>query len=223
MPHRFVWNSIKWGVKTGIGRFNRFLMYRVFSLKDTPHRIALGVAIGMFIAWTPTIPFQMILTVALSALFRANKFVGLPFVWVTNPVTLIPIYGPNYVIGCWILGGDYTWGRFMHAMSKSMDFSMGFFELTKTWWEATLSIFAPLWIGSILMGLIVGSVSYGLIFYGVVNFRKVYHHIHDGHAKAPPAETGAQIPADVSPPPGLEGQQRPAPEKPEDVQEQRNS
>ena len=36
MPIRFVINRIK-----------RFFIYRVFSLNDTPHRIALGVAAGI--------------------------------------------------------------------------------------------------------------------------------------------------------------------------------
>ena len=87
-----------------LGRIERFLIYRVMSLDDTPHRLALGVAIGIFVTWTPTIGLQMVITFLLSALFRANKFVGVPFVWISNPLTIVPIYGPNYLVGCWLLG-----------------------------------------------------------------------------------------------------------------------
>ena len=85
-------------------KIERFLVYRVLSINDSPHRIALSVAIGIFITWTPTIGLQMMLTIALCFLLRANKLVGVPFVWISNPLTIVPIYAPNYFVGCWILG-----------------------------------------------------------------------------------------------------------------------
>ncbi|MFP4356535.1 MAG: DUF2062 domain-containing protein [Phycisphaerae bacterium] len=169
MPHRLIWD-----------KFKRFLVYRVLSLDDTPHRIALGVAIGMFVAWTPTIPFQMALTVALSALLGANKFVGLPFVWISNPLTILPIYGPNYLIGCWLLPGEQKWSKFTEAMAGAMNFGQGFWSTLHSWWSATMAIFLPLWLGSIIMGLLVGCLSYVLIYWGVIRFRRIFHHFHDG-------------------------------------------
>ena len=47
-------------------RLKTFFIYRVLHVDDTPHRIALGVAAGIFIAWTPTIGFQMLLTILLA-------------------------------------------------------------------------------------------------------------------------------------------------------------
>ncbi|HKI70697.1 MAG TPA: DUF2062 domain-containing protein, partial [Verrucomicrobiae bacterium] len=88
-------------------RIERFFVYRVLHVDDTPHRIALGVAVGIFVAWTPTVGFQMILTIILATLLRANKLVGIPFVWISNPFTLGVIYYPNYLLGKFILQGDY--------------------------------------------------------------------------------------------------------------------
>ena len=84
MPYRYVWQRLK-----------DFIVHKVLRLDDTPHRIALGVAIGFFVTWTPTIGIQMILVVALATLLKANKLVGVPFVWISNPFTIVPIYGPN--------------------------------------------------------------------------------------------------------------------------------
>ena len=70
----------------------RFIVHRVLHADDTPHRIALGVAAGLFIGLTPTVGFQMVLAVALAAALRANKVVCIPMVWITNPFTIIPIY-----------------------------------------------------------------------------------------------------------------------------------
>ena len=95
MPHRFAWKRLK-----------NFFVHRVLHVDDTPHRIALGVAIGVFVAWTPTIGFQMPLTVALAWLLGANKLFSVPFVWISNPLTFVPIYMPNYLVGRWILGSD---------------------------------------------------------------------------------------------------------------------
>jgi len=47
-------------------RLKRFLVHNVLHVDDTPHRIALGVAIAIFVTWTPTIGFQMLLTIALA-------------------------------------------------------------------------------------------------------------------------------------------------------------
>ena len=74
MPDKFVWK-----------RMASFFVHRVLHVPDTPHRIALGVAIGIFVAWTPTIRFQMVLTVVLAWLLGANKSVGVPFVWISCP------------------------------------------------------------------------------------------------------------------------------------------
>ena len=92
MPHRFFY-----------GRLKRWFIYRVLHVDDTPHRIALGVAVGIFVCWLPCMPVQMILTVALSTLVGANKFVGVPFVWISNPLTIFPVYWPSWMLGKWIL------------------------------------------------------------------------------------------------------------------------
>jgi len=56
------------------------------------YSLAGGLALGLFVAFTPTIPFQMLLA-ALGALFLS---VNLPMAvlacWVTNPLTALPIY-----------------------------------------------------------------------------------------------------------------------------------
>ncbi len=153
-------------------RVKKFFVYRVLSLDDTPHRIALGVAIGIFVTWTPTIGLQMALTIALSLLLRANKFVGVPFVWLSNPFTLVPVYGPNYMVGSWILGGNYTWSTFTNAIAEATACEGGWWATTCAWLNATMSIFAPLWLGSIIVGLALALISYPAIYWGVVAYRR---------------------------------------------------
>lgn len=160
MPVRYVLN-----------RLRRFFVYRVLSLDDTPHRIALGVAIGIFVTWTPTIGFQMILTVALAWLLRANKLVGVPFVWISNPFTLVPIYGPNFLLGSWLLGGQYTWRQFDRAFHQAMAFHGVWYERVQAWWHAIWPIFMPLWLGSFLVGILLAILAYVLVYRAVLLFR----------------------------------------------------
>ena len=170
MPGRFAWRKLK-----------TFVVRRILALDDTPHRIALGVALGMFVTWTPTIGLQMIILLALAALFRANKFVGLPLVWISNPVTIVPIYGPSYLLGMWLMGGHYRWGHFTKAVREGMRFQGGWLESVAAWWHAFESIFFPLWLGSLIVATAVGAMSYLLTYWGVVRFRRFLHrheHIH---------------------------------------------
>jgi uncharacterized protein (DUF2062 family) len=84
---------------TALDRLKRFLKFRVLHVNDSLHRIAMGVALGLFIAWTPALGFHIFLVLGLAVLLRANKFVALVFIWVNNPFTLIAIYYPNYLLG----------------------------------------------------------------------------------------------------------------------------
>jgi uncharacterized protein (DUF2062 family) len=90
-----------------------FLMHTVLHTDDPPRRLALGAAIGIFVAFTPTFGFQMVLVVFIAWLLRANKAVGLPIVWISNPATMGFIYYVCYMIGCLLLGREPIWQEFM--------------------------------------------------------------------------------------------------------------
>ncbi len=192
MPLSFIAKTIK-----------NFFIYRVFHVDDTPHRIALGVAIGMFVTWTPTIGFQMALVVALSWLLGGNKLVGVPFVWISNPLTLWPIYYPGYAIGRFILGGEWPEPDFIKAIAMNGSF----LQRIETWWRETYHVLAPLWLGSILLGLAIGAVSYVAIYYTVIEYRKAvkyihqhHHHKHPAEPQPTPAEPNEQAPQNQSAP-----------------------
>jgi uncharacterized protein len=62
--------------------------------------IAAAVAIGLFFAWAPT-PTQMAFAAAAAIYFRANLLVSVATVWVTNPVTMPPLFYFAYRVGLW--------------------------------------------------------------------------------------------------------------------------
>jgi len=85
-------------------QIRHFVFHSILHADDPPHRLALGIAIGTFVTFTPTVGLQMMIVVFLAWLFRANKVVGLPIVWISNPVTIMPIFYTCYRLGRAILG-----------------------------------------------------------------------------------------------------------------------
>lgn len=62
-----------------------------------------GVTVGLFCAFVP-IPMQMILAAIVSIWLRTNLPVSVALVWITNPITIPPIFFFCYKLGAWILG-----------------------------------------------------------------------------------------------------------------------
>lgn len=76
--------------------------HKVVTLHDSPHRIALGSAIGVFIGWLPLVG-QMVLSMLFAKIFRANVLASIPWAWITNPVTTVPFYFAHYELALMIL------------------------------------------------------------------------------------------------------------------------
>ena len=164
-----------------IGSAERFLLFRVLHADDTPQRLALGIALGIGVAFTPTIGVQMILVVLLATIFRANARVGIPFVFISNPFTLVPVYLPSYWLGHHIL--DLFFSRpqlnleqarkVLCALDRPLDAISSLFTL-EFWCEIGrlfLQISAELWVGSLVVSLFMGTISYILAFKLIVWLR----------------------------------------------------
>ncbi len=65
--------------------------------------VSFGVAIGLFFCYWP-VPVQMLLALLAAVTIRANLPISVLGVWVTNPLTVVPMYAPAYLFGAWLLG-----------------------------------------------------------------------------------------------------------------------
>ena len=102
-------------------------------------------AIGLFAAFMP-IPFQMVLAAALAILWRANLPVSVVLVWITNPVTMPPIFYFAYKVGAIILRTP------PHAFN---------FEPSWQWLSNKIDIiWEPLLLGSLVCGIISAIIGY---------------------------------------------------------------
>jgi uncharacterized protein len=81
----------------------RYCYLRFRRLKGNPQKIALGMALGVFIGITPTIPLHTVLALAFSYLFGISSVAAVMGVWISNPITIPPLYYGSFVIGKKIL------------------------------------------------------------------------------------------------------------------------
>lgn len=98
-----------------------------------------AVSVGLFVALLP-VPFQMIIAALLALLFRVNLIVSLIMVWISNPLTMGPIFYFTYLVGAWIL------------QTPVQDLE---FEFTAQWFLDEIElIWQPLLLGSLVAGVI---------------------------------------------------------------------
>ncbi|MCW8831681.1 MAG: DUF2062 domain-containing protein [Gammaproteobacteria bacterium] len=101
--------------------------------------------VGLFFARWP-VPFQMLLAAAGAILLRTNLPMSIGLVWITNPITMPPMFYFAYVVGTWVVG------------APEMAFSV---ELSMEWLMNELSlIWKPFLTGCLILGIISSAAGY---------------------------------------------------------------
>jgi uncharacterized protein (DUF2062 family) len=104
-----------------------------------------AVAIGLFCAWMP-IPFQMVLAATLAIIFSANQPFAVALVWLSNPLTMPPLFYGAYKLGAAILG------------IPLIEFN---FELSFSWIiDVFETIAGPLLLGSFILAFTSSIIGY---------------------------------------------------------------
>jgi len=101
--------------------------------------------IGLFFAFWP-VPFQMFLAAAAAIPLRVNLPLSIATVWITNPITMPPIFYLAYLVGSTVLGTSMTAFEF---------------ELSWAWLMQSLTTIGP----AFLLGCAICSVVAGLVGY----------------------------------------------------------
>jgi uncharacterized protein (DUF2062 family) len=105
-------------------------------------------AVGLFWAFVP-IPFQMIGAAATAIAARVNLPISVALVWITNPITIPPMFYSTYLVGAWLL----------NVPPQNLEF-----ELSIEWMAEYLSgIWQPLLLGSLLCGIVASILGYIII------------------------------------------------------------
>jgi len=90
--------------KGGWTRAVSYVMHRLRRLPDPPHRIARGVAAGVFVCFTPFFGLHFLLAAVLSFLMQGNILASLLATFVGNPLTFPFIATISLEMGSWMMG-----------------------------------------------------------------------------------------------------------------------
>ena len=88
--------------------------------------VSLAFAVGFWAMYTPPLPFQMVIAAVLAIYFNANLPISVALVWITNPVTWLPMYYTAYKVGAFALGqGSFEFEQFSQLFSIQKVLELG--------------------------------------------------------------------------------------------------
>jgi uncharacterized protein (DUF2062 family) len=88
--------------------------------------VANAFACGLFAMYTPPLPWQMIIAAILAIYFNANLPIAVALVWITNPITWIPMYYFAYWVGALLMGKEtFTFLTFSQLFSFETAWELG--------------------------------------------------------------------------------------------------
>jgi uncharacterized protein (DUF2062 family) len=114
------------------------------------HSASGAFGIGLFFAFWP-VPFQMWLSAFAAIPLRVNLPLSIATVWLTNPLTMPPIFYGAYKVGAWVLGTDVR------------EFE---FQLSWEWLMGSVKTIGP----AFLLGCMICSVVFGSLGYATMSF-----------------------------------------------------
>lgn len=134
------------------------IFIKALKLNNTPHEIALGVSIGVFIAILPLYGLHTLLVIIFAMMIPyANKIAILLGTNISLPPTVPCITWSGYEIGRFILNKKYP------------PFSIAYF--TKINLRVIKDLYFPLFIGSFILGIICAIIFYFIALFIVKKIR----------------------------------------------------
>lgn len=107
--------------------------------------VAKAFAVGLFFMMIP-VPFQMALAAGVAIIVRSNLPLSVVLVWISNPLTMPPIFYFAYKVGTWVL------------QTPEVPFE---FEPTTEWLTSgMLAIWQPFIFGCLFLGTIFSAAGY---------------------------------------------------------------
>jgi uncharacterized protein len=133
-------------------------IYAILSLDSHPGHISAGFAVGVFISFIP-FPGHTPLAIAAAFLLRLNKVTCVTGAWINTPITVVPILGLSYKLGCFLRGRPMKEGLFRAITQGNLE------------WHDLQKYAKSLILGSSLLGFCAAVISYFVCYYLVVRFR----------------------------------------------------
>jgi uncharacterized protein (DUF2062 family) len=161
----------------------RYQWLKFLRLQDDPRKLAWGMALGVFIGMTPTVPFHTVAALTLATLLGISPVTAFVGIQICNPLTIPPFYLAAYKVGQHLL---YS-GAPLAAVPQNYTYR----DLLHLLWQGGLA----LQVGGIVIAIPPALVSYFLTLWVVQRYRR---------RKAQRAANVLALSQNPPPPPGPE-------------------
>ena len=167
--------------KKGWRRTLDYFIYRVKRIPDTPHKIAIGIATGVFCSFTPFFGLHFFLAAFVTYIFKGNIVAALFGTFFGNPVTWPFIASFSVKLGQIILGYPVTnfetfLDHFVEAYDATIQGVKSLFGYGESDWALLYvffrELFLPYFIGGFVLGLIAALLTY-FVFRPIIYAYKV--------------------------------------------------
>ena len=141
--------------------------------KDSPHKIALGLALGIFVGILPIMGIQMTVVAVLALPLRANIKAAVAGVWISNPITFLPMYWGYYKFGLLFSPSrTLTWNDFMQRITRAGEISWSSVgESLNRILDIGADILVPMWIGATILAVFFAPLTYFVTKRAVISYR----------------------------------------------------
>jgi len=100
-------------------RLNRYYYLRLKRLRGDPKILAGGIALGVLIGLTPTMPLHTVLIIALTLLTRTSTIAGIVSSFlICNPLTYFPIYYFSLRVGNMLTPYQISWSSIRSVLGS---------------------------------------------------------------------------------------------------------
>jgi uncharacterized protein (TIGR03546 family) len=140
-------------------RLLRYHWLKFLRLQEDPRKLAWGMALGVFIGITPTIPFHTVATLSLAALLRVSPVTAFLGIQIGNPLTAPALYLAAYKVGQFLL---YRGQPLVFPESNSF----------KAWIQVLWQGGVALQVGGVIIAIPPAIVAYFLTMWIVQRYRR---------------------------------------------------
>ncbi len=155
--------------------FSRSFCYihkRILRISATPHEVALGVAVGIFLACSPFFGLHIILAIFFSWLLRANFAAAIIGTIFSNPLTFLLIVMADYKVGYFCLSFFSDVKEISLSQIRSLFNGLTLSNLSLLFKGAWDTIMSPMILGGTLLGIVFGGLSYIGVYRATVRFKQ---------------------------------------------------
>ncbi len=143
-----------------LSRTLRYHWLKFRRLQDDPKKLAGGMALGVFIGVTPTVPFHTVAALSLAAILRVSPVTAFLGIQICNPLTIPPFYLAAYKVGRLLLHG---------GKPLVLPDSYTLKELFYLLWQGGLA----LQVGGVILAVLPAIIAYFLTLFSVQRYRRL--------------------------------------------------